>query len=331
MRLFSYLQSVKSRCNFHVFKREDCLLPSLTSVLTGNDLVITLYRLYRCIRCHVNVDNLLKFSDLYSFIRTIFKHLINYLFHFPALSLIMLATVGCGSHVYHVVEPGETLYSVSWTYGHDYREVARWNGIEAPYIVKKGERLRVIPPVRTVSQNSRSGQRNVQASRNSAHKESKASADKKVVKTARPKNDLAASKPLKPFVWQWPTKSGMIVQRFDASNPGKKGVDVAGKWGQAIFASAPGEVVYSGSGLSRYGKLIIIKHNDMFLSAYAHNKRLLVKEGERLKAGQKIAEMGGSSANASNHSGQNNARLHFEIRRNGKPVDPLRYLPEKMQ
>lgn len=275
--------------------------------------------------------NRIIFSEMRIFLRAKNKHFPNYVFHFLALSLIMVAAVGCGSHVYHVVEPGETLYSISWSYGHDYRAVAKWNRIPPPYIVKKGERLRVIPPVRTASQKSHTGQRNVQSSQNTVHKESKASADKKVVKTASSKNDLTNTRSRKPFVWQWPIKTGQIVQKFDASNPGKKGVDVAGKLGQPIFASAPGEVVYSGSGLSRYGKLIIIKHNDMFLSAYAHNKRLLVKEGEVLKAGQKIAEMGGSNNQSGTNADHYNARLHFEIRRNGKPVDPLRYLPRKMQ
>jgi len=125
-----------------------------------------------------------------------------------------------------------------------------------------------------------------------------------------------------PKVWYWPTKQGKVIQRYHAHEPGKRGLQLSGLTGQAIFSAADGRVVYSGSGLTRYGKLIIIKHNATFLSAYAHNRRLLVKEGERIRAGQKIAEMGST--------GTNRIKLHFEIRRNGKPVDPLRYLPKQM-
>jgi len=113
------------------------------------------------------------------------------------------------------------------------------------------------------------------------------------------------------------------MQTFDARSPGKQGVDVAGEIGQPVYAAAPGQVVYSGGGLSHYGKLIIVKHNETFLSAYAHNKQLLVKEGEMLKSGQLIAEMGST--------GTNRTKLHFEIRRDGKAVDPLHYLPKTMQ
>jgi lipoprotein NlpD len=138
--------------------------------------------------------------------------------------------------------------------------------------------------------------------------------------TGEASQGISASQPI---AWQWPTRGGKLVQTFNARTPGKQGVDVAGNMGQPVYSAAPGQVVYSGGGLNRYGKLIIVKHNETFLSAYAHNKRLLVKEGERLKAGQIIAEMGST--------GTNTTKLHFEIRRNGKPVDPLKYLPKKMQ
>jgi lipoprotein NlpD len=116
--------------------------------------------------------------------------------------------------------------------------------------------------------------------------------------------------------WRWPVR-GKIVGHFGTT--GGKGIDIAGRRGTAIKAAAPGHVVYSGSGLRGYGKLIIVKHNKRYLSAYAHNERLHVKEGDTVKGGQRIAEMGDSDAKS--------VRLHFEIRRDGQPVNPTRYLP----
>ncbi|MEJ2179690.1 MAG: peptidoglycan DD-metalloendopeptidase family protein [Gammaproteobacteria bacterium] len=227
---------------------------------------------------------------------------------------------GCGSHIYHFVEPGETLYSISWAYGHDYRQVAKWNEIPPPYIVKRGQRLRVAAPEAKRSKTKKqSGNNGLRASKG-ANKESTSVADKQKVVASQSQDEFVGNAILK---WQWPTKAGNVVQTFNGRDPGKQGVDVAGRFGQPIYAAAPGRVVYSGGGLSRYGKLIIVKHNETFLSAYAHNKRILVKEGEILKAGQFIAEMG--------NTGTNKTKLHFEIRRDGKPVDPLRYLPKKMQ
>jgi len=227
---------------------------------------------------------------------------------------------GCGSHIYHFVEPGETLYSISWAYGHDYRHVAKWNEIPPPYVVKSGQKIRVAPPQATTSNAEKRNGNNKLAVSKGANKESKSVADKQDVVKSSSQREFAGNATLK---WQWPTRGGKVVQTFNERDPGKQGVDVAGKFGQPIYAAASGRVVYSGGGLSRYGKLIIVKHNETFLSAYAHNKRILVKEGENLKAGQFIAEMG--------NTGTNKTKLHFEIRRDGKPVNPLRYLPNKMQ
>lgn len=118
--------------------------------------------------------------------------------------------------------------------------------------------------------------------------------------------------------WKWPTQ-GQVTERFSSSDDTRKGIDISGRLGQPVIASAPGRVVYSGSGLRGYGQLIIIKHNERFLSAYAHNRKLLVKEGQAVSAGQSIAEMGSSGADE--------VKLHFEIRRDGKPIDPLAFLP----
>lgn len=234
---------------------------------------------------------------------------------------IIIFLPGCGSHIYHFVEPGETLYSISWAYGHDYREVAQWNEISPPYVVKRGQRLRVAPPPVVVAKRTEKRTNNNQLSNSErSNKESTDVADKQVVSKASPQEVLINNKIVQ---WRWPTRGGKVVQTFDPRNPGKQGVDVAGQFGQPIYTAAAGQVVYSGGGLSHYGKLIIVKHNETFLSAYAHNKRLLVKEGEMLKSGQLIAEMGST--------GTNKTKLHFEIRRDGKPVDPLRYLPKKMQ
>jgi len=238
-----------------------------------------------------------------------------------ALVYLLLLLTGCGSHVFHIVEPGETLYSISWAYGYDYRQVAQWNQISPPYIVKGGQRIRVAPPAVVVGRKSGDSTNNNQLSNlESTDKESTALADKQVVANNSSQETLVNNKIVH---WQWPIKGGKVVQTFDPRDPGKQGVDVAGQFGQPIYTAAPGQVVYSGGGLSHYGKLIIVKHNETFLSAYAHNKRLLVKEGELLKSGQLIAEMGST--------GTNKTKLHFEIRRDGKPVDPLRYLPRTMQ
>ena len=120
--------------------------------------------------------------------------------------------------------------------------------------------------------------------------------------------------------WKWPA-SGPVIETFATAGQVNKGIDLAGRRGEPVYAAADGKVVYSGTGLVGYGNLIIIKHNGTFLSAYGHNSRLLLKEGQFAKAGQKIAEIGST--------GTNRDKLHFEIRRNGKPVNPLQYLPKR--
>jgi len=121
------------------------------------------------------------------------------------------------------------------------------------------------------------------------------------------------------LIWEWPTQGKLIYGFGEGTN--QKGVGIEGRSGQAVLASAPGKVVYSGSGLRGYGKLIIIKHNSSYLSVYAHNSQILVKEGQSVAKGQKIAEMGNSDSEG--------VALHFEIRRLGKPIDSLQYLPER--
>ena len=229
----------------------------------------------------------------------------------------------------YVVRKGDTLYSISFRYGMDYRDLARANGIGPPYTIYVGQKLKLRGA--TTTQQTR-----VAAS------QPKATAPKSVPKTQTatapppksvPKTSAAAkpaessSKPIPPApsgtanpAWRWPTK-GPLLSSFSDAEATRKGIKIAGKAGQDVIASAAGRVVYSGNGLPRYGNLLIIKHNDVYLSAYAHNDQLLVKEGEVVKSGQKIATMG--------RTGTQRDQLHFEIRRNGKPIDPMRFLPKR--
>jgi len=238
-----------------------------------------------------------------------------------AVSLLVVLLSACGGHVYHVVERGETLYSIGWIYGYDHRLLAQWNGIEEPYYLNPGQRLRVAPPFDTAG---------VVAVRETRVPEKPAPGsvsakvlpevvDKTVAEPVSPPAKLPVAD--RPLAWRWPTSSGKILQTFFAKDPSRQGVDIAGETGIHIIAAASGRVVYAGDGLARYGKLIIVKHNEIFLSAYAHNDKLRVKENEEVEAGQLIAEMGST--------GTQRSKLHFEIRRNGKPVDPLQYLPKR--
>jgi lipoprotein NlpD len=253
-----------------------------------------------------------------------------------AIASILLLSA-CGSHYVHVVEKGETLYSIGWAYGKDYRDIARWNGIAEPYNLSPGQRLRIVPPMdnEVVAASSTTfPQENIQskhvdkpapvsppvpvtqAANETAQEAGTAPVVERVVEAAKAifKTAPTEQRP----AWHWPAK-GPVKQTFSASDPRRQGVDIAGQKGNPISAAASGRVVYAGSGLQRYGKLIIVKHNETFLSAYAHNDKLRVKEGEMVTAGQHIADMG--------DSGTNHTVLHFEIRQDGKPVDPLRYLP----
>lgn len=200
------------------------------------------------------------------------------------------------------VKKGDTLYSISWQYGMDYKSLAKINNIRPPYKIFVGQTLRFKTASTTVK-----AQTKTQVS-------SKKSITTKTVK--KPISPVSSNKKL---TWRWPTK-GKIISTYSKSAAGRKGIDITGTSGQSVIAAASGKVVYSGSGLPRYGNLLIIKHNDVYLSAYAHNKTLLVKDGQQVKSGQKIALLG--------RTGTQRNQLHFEIRRNGKPVDPLRFLPK---
>ena len=195
------------------------------------------------------------------------------------------------SSSYYTVKKGDNLSSVGFRSGHGYKQLAKWNNIAPPYTIYPGQKLKLF----------------------SGNKSRKAPKKKKSKKNSS--NISTINKKVLRSHWNWPIK-GQILRGFYAT--GSKGIDIAGSVGQKIKAARSGIVVYSGSGLAGYGKLLIIKHNYLYLSAYAHNRRLLVKEGQKVKKGQSIAEMGvGVNAKPS---------LHFEIRKNGKPVNPLNYL-----
>jgi len=222
---------------------------------------------------------------------------------------------GCGSHVYHVVEPGETLYSVGWLYGYDYQEMAQWNHISPPYNIQVGQRLRVAPygsggapPV--VAQTGQITDR-----KPAVNQPAKNVGQPQVPEKASAQTHSAVS--AKRITWQWPTK-GKVVNYFSSSQL-NKGIDIAGNSGQPVYAAAAGKIVYAGDGLVGYGKLIIIHHSSEYLSAYAHNDKVLVAEGQQVKQGEMVARMG--------DTGADRVMLHFQIRREGKPVNPLRYLP----
>jgi len=253
----------------------------------------------------------------------------------PAKSIALFMLCGflvllpaCGSHTYHIVKRGETLYAISWLYGHDYRKIAHWNGVKSPYVIKEGQRLSLLRPqgIERWDNSPKFGEKIVKSRpRDGLLKGSRKKSDKlterAVPVTKRVAKPRSKSRSNKTLQWRWPTLGGQILQTFDATDPGKSGLDIGGRNGQSIFSVSSGRVVYSGSGLPRYGKLIIVKHDNVFLSAYAHNQDLLVKEGDWVKLGQIIARMG--------DSGTSKVKLHFEIRRNGHAINPLGVLPKR--
>jgi lipoprotein NlpD len=246
----------------------------------------------------------------------------------------------------YVVQKGDTLYSIAFLHGVDYRDVADWNHLDNPAAIKIGQQLQMHIPVagsvpKDVPRPVMASQVPEQGATKSYPKVGKlVYTDNALVQAERLQNESAASVAATPVVaaavpvrpagasthavdneepleWGMPT-NGKLVAGFSESD-NRKGVDIVGQRGQAVVASAAGKVVYSGSGLRGYGKLIIIKHNKTYLSAYAHNDQILVKEGQNVSKGQKIAEMGNTDATQ--------VELHFEIRKFGRPVDPAQYLP----
>lgn len=236
---------------------------------------------------------------------------------------------------YYRVREGDTLYSIARRHKVDYRKVARWNGIGSSYRIYSGKLIRLSPPdhaaapvakskrsdssKQTASSSGKSSSRGSRTSKTSQ----KTKANGRTAKTGKSSSRKRGTKKVSRAAgsgvkWRWPL-SGKLTQTYRQGDRTRQGIRISSSAGQMVKAAGPGSVVYSGSGLKGYGNLIIVKHNKNYLSAYGFNRRLLVKEGDRVKGGQNLAEVG-QAANGAHI-------LHFEIRRNGTAVDPLRYLP----
>lgn len=272
----------------------------------------------------------------------------------------------------HTVKKGDTLFSIGLEYGYDYKEIARDNNIEAPYVIKVGQTLKLAalkektdatetksaqeqsdtvvtypinsdsavattnvintPPVIAVISEPKAIREPYSdealktplpvakpaatpATVAKTNADVKTTPETKETKTETKPDGKVNTDPAGTLSWSWPTK-GKVISGFN--DGGNKGIDIAGTKGQPILAAAPGKVIYSGSDLRGYGKLVIVKHNNTYLSVYANNSNILVKEGQQVSAGQKIAEMGDSDSNT--------VKLHFEIRQQGKSVDPAKFL-----
>ena len=240
----------------------------------------------------------------------------------PAAAKPLPGAENAGKPGYYTVRPGDTMIRIGLESGQNWRDIVRWNGLENPNLIEVGQVLRVAPPVadtQVVARPVTSG--SVAAAPVPPASAPRTAASGPVAAASAP---VAAPPPAasgngdEDVGWIWPAQ-GTLVAGFDEAK--NKGLDISGKAGDPVLASADGRVVYAGAGLRGYGNLIILKHNNTFLTAYAHNQSLLVKEDQSVKKGQKIAEMGNSDADR--------VKLHFEIRRQGKPVDPAKYLPAR--
>ena len=213
-----------------------------------------------------------------------------------------------------VVKRGDTLYRIAVNNGISPLDLAMWNGIRAPYTIYPGQRLRLYPESR--ARRSAGTTARPPTTRPSSRPPVRPTTTPTRPAAERAPEPMAASN----IAWRWPAE-GQLVGRYVSGDPTKQGIDIAGTGGAPVRAAGDGVVVYSGSGLVGYGELVIVKHDDEWLSAYGHNRSRLVNEGQLVKAGQQIAEMG--------RTGAARDMLHFEIRYNGKPVDPLGYLPAR--
>ena len=224
-----------------------------------------------------------------------------------AVLLVAFLTSACGPAVrfdqpasapargsIHIVRSGETLFKIAWRYGLDHRDLARWNDLDNPSLIFPGQRLGLSPGA----------------------KPARSSTTAKAPAPGKPK---PVPKALPAPSWRWPA-DGPIVSRFGQSGSLGSGIGIGGKAGVQVRSAAKGKVVYTGTGILGYGQLVIVKHNESYLSAYAHNRELAVGEGDEVNAGQTIARMG--------EGPDGRSMLHFEIRRNGIPIDPLGQLPQ---
>lgn len=230
----------------------------------------------------------------------------------------------------YIVKKGETLYSIAWRADVDVRTLAKLNNISSPYKIFPGQKLNLSAkhsqpssnksytkkPTKSSSENIHSGVKKAVAP--NKKQEYGGTATGQNVSKKSVTNPTEFSQKIRK--WQWPAK-GKVIASFSTAAQGNKGIDIAGSRGDKIKAAADGKVVYAGDALNGYGKLIIVKHNDDYLSAYAHNDSILVKEQQSVKAGDVIARMGDTDAER--------VMLHFEVRFRGKSVNPMKYLPKK--
>lgn len=225
-----------------------------------------------------------------------------------------------------VVKRGDTLYRIATRFGLSPLDVAMWNRIPAPYTIYPGQRLRLTAPDgRTASTTTPPASRPPATTPTPAPVTRPPGGGTATTggATSRPPTPPTTPPPApvsSPFTWRWPA-DGAIVSRYVAGDPTRQGIGIGGQSGAPVRAAADGVVVYSGAGLVGYGELVIIKHDDQWLSAYGHNRARLVNEGQRVKAGEQIAEMG--------RTGAARDMLHFEVRFNGRPLDPLQFLPKR--
>jgi len=224
----------------------------------------------------------------------------------PEKVKVMPGAENAGKPGYYTVQRGDTLTRIALDHGHSWRDLASWNSLPNAHLIEVGQVLRVASPTATVEASGVV----VQPLGGSA--EVGTAAKPAAAPTPAPSaNDEGLG-------FAWPAR-GSVIGGFDEAK--NKGLDIGGKAGDPVQAAADGQVVYAGAGLRGYGNLIILKHNNTFLTAYAHNQALMVKEDQKVRKGQKIAEMGKTDADR--------VKLHFEIRRQGKPVDPAKYLPAR--
>jgi len=214
---------------------------------------------------------------------------------------------------YYSVKPGDTLIRIGLDHGQNWRDIIRWNAIENPNLIEVGQVLRVLPPSAESAPEAVVVKPVASPGSVTSGQEIPANPE-----TDKPPSNAATETTEEAMTFGWPA-AGSVQSTFDEAK--NKGIDIAGKLGDSVMAAADGRVVYAGAGLRGYGNLIILKHNNNFLTAYAHNQTLLVREEQSVKKGQKIAEMGNSESEQ--------IKLHFEIRKQGKPIDPIKLLPNR--
>lgn len=224
----------------------------------------------------------------------------------------MPGSENAGKPGYYSVRSGDTLTKIALDHGQAWRDIAKWNGLDNPNVIEVDQVLRVVPPVvPPVSAEPKAPAPQRQASTPQV-------AQAQTVQQSAPQAASPSNTTDDGMAFAWPHQGAVLAGFDEAKN---KGLDFAGKAGDPVMAAADGKVVYAGSGLRGYGNLVILKHNNTYLTAYAHNQTLLVKEDQTVQKGQRIAEMGSTDADR--------VKLHFEIRKQGKPVDPTKYLPSR--